>query len=563
MKFSDFFPKPHIAAAFCILFLASQSGTGVAFPSDEEVGLRPRVDVAVINGMVGPVSQQFIEETWKLAELNGSRLLIIQLDTPGGLLSSTREIVKLLLGSRLPIAVYVAPSGSRAGSAGVFITMAAHIAAMAPGTNIGAAHPVSVGLGGGDSTSAMNEKILNDAAAFIKTIAGKRDRNWAWADSAVRYSVSVTEREALQRGVIDLVAEDLESLVDSLHGRLVALTSTDSMKLTLSNARIVVHEYSWRYKLLDRLSDPNIAYILFLVGLMGLYFELSNPGLILPGVAGGISLILAFFAFQTLPINYAGVLLLIFAIILPGLIISDYSDPASIPQYQEFGIIAGIIVSIGVILFLLFEPREREEFKQDYKKAFGFFGTIKHCFKSKSFRYYVISECCNWFVFGMLPTIVPLYAKYVLNVSDALLTSLLLGLTFISATIFMTILWKAVVRKIGNRKAWIISMSIWIITLIPLFFINNLISGMIVFSLIGMGLSGSFFIIDLVVADIVDEDETVTGMRREAGYYGVNAFVLRFSNAFVILAIGSVFSTVGWLTFEPSAVTADAISVST
>jgi len=316
LKFSDFFPKPHIAAAFCILFLASQSGTGVAFPSDEEVGLRPRVDVAVINGMVGPVSQQFIEETWKLAELNGSQLLIIQLDTPGGLLSSTREIVKLLLGSRLPIAVYVAPSGSRAGSAGVFITMAAHFAAMAPGTNIGAAHPVSVGMGGGDSTSAMNEKILNDAAAFIKTIAGKRDRNWTWADSAVRYSVSVTEREALQRGVIDLVAEDLESLVDSLHGRLVALTSTDSMKLTLSNARIVVHEYSWRYKLLDRLSDPNIAYILFLVGLMGLYFELSNPGLILPGVAGGISLILAFFAFQTLPINYAGVLLLIFAIIL-------------------------------------------------------------------------------------------------------------------------------------------------------------------------------------------------------------------------------------------------------
>jgi len=250
---------------------------------------------------------------------------------------------------------------------------------------------------------------------------------------------------------------------------------------------------------------------------------------------------------------------LIFAIILPGLIISDYSDPASIPQYQEFGIIAGIIVSIGVVLFLLFGPREREEFKQDYKKAFGFFGTIKHCFKSKSFRYYVISECCNWFVFGMLPTIVPLYAKYVLNVSDALLTSLLLGLTFISATIFMTILWKPVVRKIGNRKAWIISMSIWIITLIPLFFINNLISGMIVFFLIGMGLSGSFFIIDLVVADIVDEDETVTGMRREAGYYGVNAFVLRFSNAFVILAIGSVFSTVGWLTFEPSAVTANVI----
>jgi len=246
---------------------------------------------------------------------------------------------------------------------------------------------------------------------------------------------------------------------------------------------------------------------------------------------------------------------LIFAFILPGLIISDYSDPASLPQYQEFGLIAGIVVIIGVVLFLLFGPREREEFKQDYKKAFGFFETIKYCFKSKSFRYYVISECCNWFVYGMLPTIVPLFAKYVLHITDALMISLLLGLTFISATIFITVLWKPVVRKIGNRKSWLISMSVWIATLIPLLFISDLISGMIVFFFIGMGLSGSLYIIDLVVADIVDEDETVTGMRREAGYYGVNAFVLRFSNVFVILAIGSVFSTVGWITFEPSAVT--------
>jgi len=211
----------------------------------------------------------------------------------------------------------VAPSGSRAGSAGVFITLAAHIAAMAPGTNIGAAHPVSVGMGGGDdSTSVMNEKITNDTAAFIKTIANQRDRNVAWADSAVRYSVSITETEALQRGVIDLVAPSVEALVDSLDGRVVALSATDSVTLELAGARIVTHEYNWRDKLLDRLSDPNIAYILFLAGLMGLYFELSNPGLIFPGVVGGISLILAFFAFQTLPINYAGVLLIIFAIIL-------------------------------------------------------------------------------------------------------------------------------------------------------------------------------------------------------------------------------------------------------
>lgn len=277
----------------------------------------PRVDVAVVNGMIGPVSSQFIEGCMASANLAGADLLVIQLDTPGGLLTATRELVKMLLGSQLPVAVYVAPSGSRAGSAGVFITLAAHIAAMAPGTNIGAAHPVSVGMGGGDdSTSVMNEKITNDTAAFIKTIANQRDRNVAWADSAVRYSVSITETEALQRGVIDLVAPSVEALVDSLDGRVVALSATDSVTLELAGAMIVTHEYNWRDKLLDRLSDPNIAYILFLAGLMGLYFELSNPGLIFPGVVGGISLILAFFAFQTLPINYAGVLLIIFAIIL-------------------------------------------------------------------------------------------------------------------------------------------------------------------------------------------------------------------------------------------------------
>ena len=277
-----------------------------------------RVDVAVVNGMIGPVSEQFIESCLEAAGREGADLVVIQLDTPGGLLSTTRELVKTLLASRVPVAVYVAPSGSRAGSAGVFITMAAHVAAMAPGTNIGAAHPVSVGFGGGgdDSTSAMSDKILNDTAAFIKTITSQRDRNVAWADSAVRFSVSITETEALERGVIDLVAPSVEALVDSLDGRAIAISSTDTVTLDLDRARIVTHEYNWRYKLLDRLGDPNIAYILFLAGLAGLYFELSNPGLIFPGVVGGISLILAFFAFQTLPINYAGVALIVFAILL-------------------------------------------------------------------------------------------------------------------------------------------------------------------------------------------------------------------------------------------------------
>jgi GPH family glycoside/pentoside/hexuronide:cation symporter len=221
---------------------------------------------------------------------------------------------------------------------------------------------------------------------------------------------------------------------------------------------------------------------------------------------------------------------LIFAFILPGLIISDFSDPAA-----------------------------KQAFREDYKDAFGFFKTIKFCFKSKSFRWYVISETSNWFVFGMLPTLVPLYAKFVLNESDAFMASLLLGLTFISATFFITFLWRPIVRKIGNRKAWMISMTIWILALFPLMIIGDLISGLIVFFLLGMGLSGSLYIIDLVVADIVDEDEVVTGMRREAGFYGVNAFVLRFSNILVILAISTVFSTVGWMTFEPSFVTPEVV----
>jgi len=236
---------------------------------------------------------------------------------------------------------------------------------------------------------------------------------------------------------------------------------------------------------------------------------------------------------------------LIFAFILPGLIIPDWTNPIYLPQFQLFGIIAAIVIIVFVLLFLFFGPREKAEFQHDYQKAFGFFGNIVHCFKSKSFRWYIIAETCVWFVYGMLPTIVPLYAVNVLGVTG-FSTSILLATTFLSATIFITFLWRPVVRKIGNRKAWIISFFIWIVALSGTLFIFEFIGGLIVFFLIGIGLSGSLFIIDLVVADIVDEDELRTGMRREAGYYGVNAFVLRFSNVLVILAIGIVFSGTEW-----------------
>jgi len=249
---------------------------------------------------------------------------------------------------------------------------------------------------------------------------------------------------------------------------------------------------------------------------------------------------------------------LIVAFILPGLIIPDFTDPAYFTEFQIFGIIAGIVIAVAVIIFLRFGPREKKEFQKDYEQAFSLFNSVKYCVKSKSFRWYIIAEVGNWFVYGMLPIMVPLYAKYVLG-TIGFGTSLLLGLTFISAAIFMTVLWKPLVRKMGNKKSWIISMSIWGASLLPLMFISDFISGLIVFFLIGVGLSGSLYIIDLVVSDIVDEDEVATGMRREAGYYGVNAFFLRFSNVLVILAVGTVLSTVGWATFEPAIVNPDVL----
>ena len=252
---------------------------------------------------------------------------------------------------------------------------------------------------------------------------------------------------------------------------------------------------------------------------------------------------------------------LIVAFILPGLFISDYSDPNSMPQYQVFGLVCLLIIIVLVLIFIKFGPKEKAEFQQDYKNAPGFFGSIKICVKSKSFMWYIPSEITNWFVFGMLPTIIPLYGKFVLGIQDSLLISLLLGLAFISAAIFITVLWKPLVRKIGNRKSWIISMSIWIVSLLPLMFFGKymLIISMIVFFLIGIGLSGSLYIIDLVVSDIIDEDEVNTGMRREASYYGVNALFLRLTTVLIFLAISSVFTSVGWAVFEPKLITPEII----
>jgi len=271
-----------------------------------------RVHVLRVDGSINPASADYIEWGIKQADVQKAACLVIQLNTPGGLLKSTRIIVSSILESRIPVIVYVSPSGSQAASAGVFVTMAAHVAAMAPGTNIGAAHPVTME---GEQDSIMMEKATNDAAAFIRTISEKRHRNIQWADSAVRKSLSITETEALKKKVIDTIAANITDLLEKIDGKSVE-TAEGKRTLDTRGAEIVSVEMTLQQEILGILSDPNIAYILFMLGVYGLLFELYNPGSILPGIVGVISLILAFYSLHTLPINYAGLALIIFSIIL-------------------------------------------------------------------------------------------------------------------------------------------------------------------------------------------------------------------------------------------------------
>ncbi len=279
----------------------------IAFPQSKSA------EVIIIDGVINPVVAEFVTKAIRRAASEGAECLIIQMDTPGGLDLSMRSIIKEMLNADIPVIVYVSPGGARAASAGAIITLAADIAAMAPGTNIGAAHPVS--LGGGKMGEEMAAKVENDAAAYVESIAIKKNRNKEWAIKAVRESVSITEIEALKINVIDLIASDLNDLLSQIDGREIK-TASGVKKLTTKNIAVNYSEMGLREKILDTLSNPNIAYILMMIGMLGLYFELSNPGAIFPGAIGVISLILAFFAFQTLPVNYAGILLILLALIL-------------------------------------------------------------------------------------------------------------------------------------------------------------------------------------------------------------------------------------------------------
>lgn len=303
-------------------------------------GPAPTVMAVTVEGIINPVSAEFIVKSIGKANDMNAEAFVLMLDTPGGLDTSMRDIIKAIIGSGTPVVVFVAPGGARAASAGTFITIAAHIAAMAPQTNIGAAHPVGVG-GGEQMDDTMTAKVTNDAAAYIRSLAEKRGRNADWAENAVRKSVSATEVEALKENVIDLIAPDLNALLKAIDGREVE-TAAGKRVLRTAGATIVREEMGLRHKILDLISNPNVAYILMLLGFYGLFFEMTNPGAIFPGVFGGIALILAFYAFQTLPVNYAGLLLIILAIVLFVL----ETQVASFGALTIGGIIAMVMGSI-------------------------------------------------------------------------------------------------------------------------------------------------------------------------------------------------------------------------
>jgi membrane-bound serine protease (ClpP class) len=298
------------AILFFLITLPFLAWGATAEKAAQEV--KREVLVVSVSGVINPVAAEFVAKSLKKASDMGAEALVIQLDTPGGLDTSMRSIVKDIIGSAVPVVVYVSPSGARAASAGVFITMAAHVAAMAPGTNIGAAHPVAVGE---KMDKVMAEKATNDAAAYIRSIAEQRGRNAKWAEDAVRKSISATEKEALDKKIIDLVSKDLTTLLSEIDGGKVTVLQRERV-LATRDVKIIREEVGFRHKILNLISDPTVAYILMLLGFYGIFFELTSPGSVFPGVVGAIALILAFYSFQTLPVNYAGLLLILTGIIL-------------------------------------------------------------------------------------------------------------------------------------------------------------------------------------------------------------------------------------------------------
>jgi len=326
--------------------LLGATPTPTTTPVAAGTGAPGPVVLLVVDGMINPASADYIRGGIAAAAEQGAAAVVVQLDTPGGLLESTKVIVKDMLGTPVPVLVYVAPSGAGATSAGVFVTMAANIAAMAPGTNIGAAHPVS---GQGENISGdMREKVENFAASLGRTIAQQRGRNVEWAEKAVRDSVSVTEREAVSLKVVDLIADNVDDLLAKVHGRTVEV---QGRTLILNTARAPVQRYEMRLRqrLLDLIANPNIAYLLMMAGLLGLYVEFTSPGVVFPGVAGAICLLLAAAALQVLPINYTGLALIALG---AAMLVAE----AFLPSFGIIGV--GGIVGFVLGSLLLFDTPE-------------------------------------------------------------------------------------------------------------------------------------------------------------------------------------------------------------
>jgi membrane-bound serine protease (ClpP class) len=301
-----------------------------------------------VDAPIHPVTSEYVVKSLEQADRDGADLLILTLDTPGGLDTSMREIIRAIVNAKTPVAAFVGPSGSRAASAGFFIALACDVFVMAPGTSTGSAHPVGLSLTGQAMDKTTEEKVTNDAAAYVRTIAEKRGRSVRMAEDAVRKSLSYTEREALDGGLIDLVASSEEEIASRLDGRTIKRFNGSDARLALAGKPVLDRPMTFRQKFLLTIANPNLAYILLMIGLLGLYFEFSHPGAILPGVLGGISLLLAVFAFQILPINYVGLGLIILAVILFILEV----------KVQSFGMLAvgGIAAMIIGSMMLIKSP---------------------------------------------------------------------------------------------------------------------------------------------------------------------------------------------------------------
>ncbi len=339
-RFSRFFSLFIIVVALCSLFSGSFAATS-----------KNRAVLLDIKGGIGPATQDFIHRGLEKAQKANARIVILRIDTPGGLSKSMRGIIKAMLASSVPVITYVAPSGARAASAGTYILYASQIAAMAPGTNLGAATPVSIGTPGGNNKdkkskqkSASGLKAINDAKAYIRGLAQLRGRNVKWAERAVSHAESLSAQEALKMNVINVVAKDIPDLLKQINGKKVMVRGV-SVNLKTTGLSIAHIKPDWRTRFLSVITDPSVAYILLMIGFYGLFFEFANPGFIVPGVAGAVCLLLALYAFQLLPINYAALALMVLGL---AFIVAE----AFLPSFGALGIGGVIAFVIGSIMLM-------------------------------------------------------------------------------------------------------------------------------------------------------------------------------------------------------------------